>query len=245
MEVTEDALLGGRVRLRQPAKGYRAGLDAALLAAACEAGPGDRVLDVGCGPGAALLQVALRRPGTRVTGLEREADMAALARENLALNGLLDRGAVLEGDVAEGFAGLGLPPFDEAVCNPPFFDDPGTLRAPHPSRRSAWMADAGLGAWVAFLLGAVRDGGRVTMIHRAERLPELLALLSAKAGSIAVRPVQPFAEAPAKRVLVRAVRSARGPFRLLPALVLHPADRGRHTPETDALLRGEAALDWS
>jgi tRNA1(Val) A37 N6-methylase TrmN6 len=245
MELTEDALLGGRVRLRQPKIGYRAGLDAALLAAASDAGAGECVLDLGCGPGGALLQAAARRPKARFVGLEREPAAAALARENLALNGMVDRAEIVEADVGEGFRSLGRKPFDAAICNPPFFDDPGALRAPHPARAAAWMADDGLAAWTAFLLKAVREGGRITIIHRADRLADLLSLLQPKAGSFAILPIHPFADQPAKRVLLRAVKSGRAPLRLLPPLVLHPRHGARHTPEVDAVLNGEAALSWS
>src|SRR5512146_2679345 len=108
-EITEDAVLDGRVRLRQPAKGYRAGVDAALLAAACDARPGERVVEAGCGAGAALLAAAVRRPGAWFTGLERDPATAALARRNAAENGLADRVEVIEADVAQPFARLRLP----------------------------------------------------------------------------------------------------------------------------------------
>jgi tRNA1(Val) A37 N6-methylase TrmN6 len=242
--VTEDRLLDGRLKLRQPAKGYRAGLDAALLAAACDAAEGARVIEAGCGAGAALLAAALRRPGARFTGVERDPEAAGLARENLSLNGLGGRVEILEGDVGQPFARLGLAPFDAALANPPFFDDAGALRAPSPAKRGAWIADDGLEAWAAFLLKAVRPGGTITVIHRADRLADLLAHFSAKAGSFQVRPVQPFADAPAKRVLVRAVKSGKAPLALLPALVLHPRGAAKHTDEAEAILRGEAALGW-
>jgi tRNA1(Val) A37 N6-methylase TrmN6 len=242
--VTEDRLLDGRLKLRQPAKGYRAGLDAGLLAAACDAPDGARVIEAGCGAGAALLAAAVRRPGASFVGVERDAEAAGLARENLGLNGLEGRVAVIEGDVGQPFARLGLAPFDAALANPPFFDDASALRAPSPAKRGAWIADDGLGAWASFLLKAVREGGTITVIHRADRLADLLALLGAKAGSFQVRPVQPFADAPAKRVLVRAVKSGKAPLVLLPALVLHPRGGAKHTDETEAILRGEAALEW-
>lgn len=245
MDVTEDGLLDGRVRLRQPRAGYRAGADAALLAAACDALPGERVIEAGCGAGGAMLAAAIRRPGVRFTGVERDAQAAALARENVALNGLEDRVEVIEGDVATGFRALGLEPFDHALCNPPFFDDPGELRAPHPAKTAAWMADAGLAAWTAFLLKAVREGGTITIIHRADRLADLLALLGEKAGSFRVRPIHPFADEPAKRVLVRAVKTGKAPLVLLPPLILHDRGGGKHTAEAEAILRGQAALGWS
>ena len=244
MEVSDDAVLGGRVRLRQPTDGYRAGLDAALLAAACDAGEGARVVEAGCGVGAALLAAAVRRPGARFWGVERDAAALELARANIELNALTGRVEVLAGDVGAPFSRLGLAPFDAALANPPFFDDPAALRGPGAARRGAWIADDGLAAWTAFLAGGVRQGGSITLIHRADRLGDLLALLAAKAGSFQIRPVHPFADAPAGRVLIRAVKSGKAPLRLLAPLVLHPRDGAKHTAEAEAILRGEAALGW-
>lgn len=242
--VTEDRVLDGRVRLRQPSRGYRAGLDAALLAAACDAGTGERVLEAGCGAGGALLAAAVRRPGAGFVGIERDPEALALAQENVALNGLQDRVQVLAGDVGVPFAKLGLPVFDAAMANPPFFDDPAALRAPAAEKTAAWMAEGGLSAWTGFLSKAVREGGTITIIHRADRLADLLAGLSPKAGSFQVRPVHAFAGEPAKRVIVRAVKTGKAPLRLLPALVLHDRGGAKHTAEAEAILRGAAGLAW-
>jgi tRNA1(Val) A37 N6-methylase TrmN6 len=240
--IVENALLGGRVRLRQPARGYRAGMDAALLAAAVAAEPGERVIEAGCGAGAVLMQIAARCPGVALTGLERGPAMAALARENAVLNGA--DAQIVEGDVAAGFRALDLPLFDGAVSNPPFFDDPGALRAPAEGKRGAWMADDGLKAWTTFLLKSVREGGRIVVIHRADRLADLLALLGETAGSFAVRGIHPHADEPAKRVLVQAIKTGKAPLRLLPPLVLHDRSGAKHTAEAEAVLRGEAGLGW-
>ena len=241
-DVVENALLGGRVRLRQPAKGYRAGMDAALLAAAVQARPGERVFEAGCGAGAVLMQIAARRPGVILAGLEREAPAAALARQNAELNDAAERIAILSGDVAAGFKPLGLPPVDWAVSNPPFFDDEGALRAPSPGKRAAWIADDGLTAWTDILMASVKDGGRILIIHRADRLADILGLLGEKCGSFAILPIQPFADQPAKRVLVRAIKRGKAPLVLHPALMLHDRSDAKHTVEADALLKGEADL---
>lgn len=241
--VTEDRFLGGRLVLAQPKPGYRAGADAALLAAASEAGPGERVIEAGCGAGAALLSAAVRGPGATFIGVERDPAALALALRNIEANGLANRVEAIGADIAAGFKPLGLERFDAALCNPPFFDDPNALRAPHPSRTGAWMADDGLEAWTGFLLAAVKDGGRITLIHRADRLADMLALLGAKAGSFRIRPVQPFPDAPAKRVLVRCIRGGKAPLVLLPALVLHERGGG-HTEQAEAMLRGDAGLGW-
>ena len=241
----ETLLLGGRVRLLQPTVGYRAGMDAALLAAAVGGKPGERVLEAGCGAGAALLQAAYRAPETHLIGVERDAAAIGLARRNIALNTMSDRVQAVAGDVEAGFKSLNLPPFDAVFANPPFFDDPTGLRGPHPAKKGAWLADGGLEAWTKFLLKAVREGGRIIIIHRADRLADLLALLGESAGSFRIRPVQPFADAPAKRVLVQAIKTGKAPLTLLPALVLHERGGAKHTAEADAILRGETALDWA
>jgi tRNA1(Val) A37 N6-methylase TrmN6 len=219
-------------------------MDAALLAAACDAADGSRVLEAGCGPGAALLAAALRRPAAHFTGLERDPVALDLARRNIVGNGLEARVAVVEGDVAAKFPRLGLPVFDAAFANPPFFDDPKALRAPAPAKQQAWMAEGGLAAWTDFLLKAVREGGAITLIHRADRLADILALLAPKAGSFQIRPIHPHADAPAKRVIVRALKTGKAPLRLLPPLVLHPREGAKHTPQAEAILRGEADLGW-
>jgi tRNA1(Val) A37 N6-methylase TrmN6 len=243
-DITQDLMLGGRVRLLQPAKGYRAGMDAALLAAACDAQAGERVLDVGCGPGAVLLQAAARRPHARFWGVERDAEALELARQGAELNQMQDRVELLAGDVAQGFGALKLRPFDAVLSNPPFFDDPGAIRGPDPARRGAYLADDGLGSWIGFLAKAAREGGTITLIHRADRLADILTLFGEKCGSIRVRPIHPFADAPAKRVLVRAIKTGKAPLELLPPLILHDRSGGKHTAEADAILRGEAELGW-
>lgn len=242
--VTEDAVLDGRVRLRQPVAGYRAGMDAALLAAACDAKAGERVIEAGCGVGGALLAAAARRPDARFVGLERDPVAVDLARGNAAHNDLQDRVEIVGGDVQRGFRALDLPVFDAVMSNPPFFDDPAALRAPAPEKSGAWMADGGLAAWTAFCLKAVREGGTITLIHRADRLADLLALLAPKAGSFRIRPIAPFADVPAKRVIVRAIKTGKAPLVLLPPLVLHDREGTGHSAAAEAILRGDAALGW-
>lgn len=219
-------------------------MDAALLAATCDALPGQRVLEPGCGVGGALLAAATRRSDALFQGVERDDAAAALVAENVALNGLAARVSVMKGDVEAGFRALGLPVFDAVMANPPYFDDPNALRAPSPAKSGAWMADGGLAAWTTFCLKAVREGGTITLIHRADRVADILALLAPKAGSFRIRPVAPFVDAPAKRVIVRAIKTGKAPLALLPPLVMHDRAGGKHTAQAEAILRGETDLPW-
>ena len=245
MDITEDKLLDGRVLLRQHRMGYRVGLDAALLAAACDAAPTERVIEAGCGVGGVLLSVAALRPTVRLFGVERDHHVLALAQQNIAINGLEGRADVVLGDVAEPFKALAQLPFDAALANPPYFDDDRALRGPALVKRGAWIADDGLAVWAAFLVKAVREGGTITLIHRADRLAHILQSLGPKAGSFQIRPIHPFAESAAKRVLVRAVKTGRAPLQLQPPLVLHDHKGGKHTAVTEAILRGTERLRWA
>lgn len=253
-DTTEDNFLDARLRIRQPRRGYRAGLDAVLLASAVHLGAGSRGIEAGCGPGAALLCAARLNEAARFLGVEREDQALGLCADNILANGLQDRCEVRKGDIADRFVRLGLSPFDAAFSHPPFFDDHRTLRAPAPERRAAWMADDGLEAWTRFLLGCVREGGEILIIHRADRLGDLLGLLAPKAGSFQILPVHPFADAPAKRVIVRAIKTGKAPLRLLPGLVLHERPEGGEddgsprppvfSARTDAILRGRERITW-
>lgn len=241
--VSEDFLLGGRLRLRQPASGYRVAIDPVFLAAAVPAGPTDNVLDVGSGVGAASLCLAARLAGCRVTGVEMQRDLVRLAGDNIVLNDMSARLSVMRGDL------LALPPrlapgaFDHVMANPPFLAA-GSATAPGDAGKAAANVEgeANLAAWVRIALAMVRAKGSLTIIHRADRLDALLALLAGKAGDITLFPLWPGDGKPAKRIIVRARKGIASPTRLLPGMVLH-GDDGRYTAAAEAVLRDAAALE--
>lgn len=240
----DDGFLGGRLVLRQPARGYRAGADAVMLAAACPAQPGQRALELGCGAGVALFCLGARVPGLMLTGLERQDSLADLARQNAAATGLGAR--IVTGDLAEMPPELRGETFDQLLMNPPFFA--GGTPAPDASRAVARHEDTPLDQWIDAGLRRLVPGGRLTVIHRAEALDRILAALAGRAGDTAILPVAPRAGRPAGRVIVVARKGARGPLRLLAPFVLHqkPAhdsDSEDLTPAARAVLRDGAAIN--
>lgn len=247
---TDDVFLGGRLSVLQPAGGYRAGLDAVLLAAAVAARDGERLLDAGAGVGVVGLCVAVRITGVQATLVERDPGMAALARSNAERNGLAARVGVIEADLEQPaglLAAAGLEPasFDHAAANPPYLAA-GRGRAPaNPARAAAHMMAAGaFDAWARFLARMTRDGGTATVIHRADALGEVVAGLSGRFGALDVLPILPRATAPANRILVRGVKGSRRALRLLPPLVLHGPEGHGFLDQPDAILRHGAAIDW-
>lgn len=235
-----DGLLGGRVTLLQPENGYRAAVDPVLLAAAVPASAA-KVLDVGCGTGAAALCYAERAVDAQVVGLELQPEMAHLAIENVGLNGMGDRVSIHIGCLLNYPPELEAGSFDEVMANPPYLPvERADLRTPPVDVEATVEGDATLKDWIDFCLKMAALRGYVTMIHRADRLDEILARLQGVAGDIVVFPIWPRASADgvphdARRVIVRARKGANGPMRLAAGMVLH--DGEEYSDAADAILR--------
>jgi tRNA1(Val) A37 N6-methylase TrmN6 len=240
-DLTDDAVLGGRLRLTQKRRGHRVGHDAILLAAATGARAGDRVVELGAGVGAAGLALA-HRIGVNVTLVELDPELAELAARNILRNDLADRVNAVTLDVtapADAFAAAGLGPggADRVLMNPPFNDPARQNVSPDAGRRTAHAAPAAaLAQWIGAAAWLLHSAGTLTMIWRADGLPDVLAALEPRFGGIAVLPVHGSAGQPAIRVLVRASKGSRTPLALLPGLTLNGPD-GRPTVEAEDVLR--------
>jgi tRNA1(Val) A37 N6-methylase TrmN6 len=239
---TDDAILGGRLKLLQPAHGHRAGHDAILLAAAAPVSK--HAVDLGAGIGTAGLALLARNAAERVTLIEIDAELAEFARENASRNGHGGRTEVIVADIrklARGKSPVSLA--DLVIMNPPF-NDPGRRNvSPDAGRRRAHAAaDSELGPWCAAADRALEAGGKLVLIHRPEAIETVLAALAGRFGAAEIIPIFPRPAAAAIRVIVRAIKGRRTPPSLRPGLVLNDAD-GRPTAVAEAILRGAAALD--
>jgi len=240
METTEDRILDGRVILNQPTEGYRAAVDPVLLAAAVRAGAGERALDLGCGVGAAMLCLAARTSGLDVDGVELQPELADLARQNVAANGLGERVRVFQGDILAPPAELEHESYHHVFANPPYMSGDRGNSPPNASKRTAHVEGAAdLKDWVGAALKMCRAKGSVTFIYRADRLAEVLIALEGKAGEITVFPLWPKDGEIASRVIVRARKAIKTPMQLMNGLTLHNAD-GSYSETADQVLRGEA-----
>jgi tRNA1(Val) A37 N6-methylase TrmN6 len=230
--ITEDALLGGRVRLLQPRRGYRVAVDAVLLAAAVDAHPDIQVLDLGAGVGAIGLCIAHRVPHCRVVGIELQPELAALAARNAVLNGVSDRVRTIVHDLAQPLP-QALGAFDHVATNPPYLAAAVADPSPDASKALATIeSSAALARWLEVATAALKPAGALTIIHRSDRMAEIATHLARLGwGDLTVKSM-----APAQRVLVRARRSDRLVRHEAPPLVLHRADGG-YTDEAEAILR--------
>lgn len=270
-EVSHDRLLGGAVQLYQPVKGYRAAIDPILVAAATpvaavgldwdadtpshladmpaadddddgDSPPPRTVLDLGCGVGAISLCLLARVAGLEATGIEIQPALVGLARQNAEANGVAERLTVVEGDAAAAPGEVSRAHFDLAVMNPPFAERGATTPPPNDGRAMAHVEGvAVLDDWIAAARRHLKPRGWLTLIHRADRFPDVVVALANGFGSISLLPVHARENEPAGRILVRARKGGRAPARLLGGLVVH-RDDGRTTPEVDQILRGTVDL---
>lgn len=245
-DTTEDDFLGGRVRIRQPVRGYRAGIDPVLLAASVPAKVGQTVLELGTGSGVALICLMARVSGLRAVGVEREAPATQLARDNAKANAAnID---VVQADLTE------LPPevraisFDHVLANPPFFDRRQGDTAENPGREAGRGTETPIPDWIETAVRRLRPGGYLSLIQRTERLPEVLAALDNRMGDVQVLPVATRMGRSAKLFILQAKKGAKGPMKLLAPFVLHEGarhltDGDDYAPEATAILRDGQALE--
>jgi tRNA1(Val) A37 N6-methylase TrmN6 len=245
--LTEDGFLNGRLRILQPEKGYRAGIDAVFLAASIPCAEGDHVFEAGMGTGVAALCLAQRVPGLAITGIEVQARYALLAEENARRNKCGSGIKVIHADVKDALrGGSALLPapgsIAHAFANPPYFEEGSATPSPVKLKAGAHnFAPEDLALWVKAMHGLLAVRGTATLIYRAEALARVLAAFEGRFGDIAVAPLFPRAGFAATRIIVQGVKGSRAPVQLLPGLILH-GDDGRFTPAAEAILREGAAF---
>lgn len=242
-ETTDDTLLDGKVIFRQPASGYRAAIDPVLLAAAIPDTVTGRVLDLGCGAGAAALCLAKRRADLSVVGLERDPAMAQLARDNATANEFDQRVTVMTGDLLRPPPQLVVGSFDAVMVNPPYLDAETADPSPNPAKKAATVeGEANLADWARAAARFVKPQGLVFFIHRADRLADLHRTLTEVGfGGAVTTPLWPKSGVPPKRAIVAARRGDVAPPRSGNGLILHELD-GRFTPQANAILRDGVKL---
>jgi tRNA1(Val) A37 N6-methylase TrmN6 len=226
-----ERFLGGRVIVRQSETGFRAGLDAVMLAAAVPGGDGE-VLELGAGAGTASLCLAARLVGMKVAGLEIDPELVSLANANAEANGMAGRVTFAVANIFDLPAAYRRP-FNHVLCNPPFHGDDGQA-APDPAKARALQDGGTLSGWLEVGLKRTASGGTFTAILRADRLGEALAALPER--GVTVFPLWPRAGVAAKRVILQVRQGSRAPLTVAAGLVLH-RDDGSYTPEADAVLR--------
>ena len=240
--LTEDGFLNGRLRILQPEKGYRAGIDAVFLAAGIPCAEGDRIIEAGMGTGVAALCLSWRVPALQITGIEVAARYAMLAEENARRNECGAGIKVIHADIKDALRrdAAHMPAagsFNHAFANPPYFEDGKSTPSPVALKAGAHnFSPDDLDVWVKAIHGLLEPRGTATLIYRAEALTRILATFEGRFGDVTVAPLFPRDGLAATRIIVQGVKGSRAPIQLLPGLVLH-GDDGKFTPAAEAILR--------
>lgn len=235
--VEETTLLGGALRLLQPTEGLRAGLDAVMVASAVPAKSGEKVLDLGCGTGAAGLCVASRVQGIHLTGVDIQSGLTDLAKENAALNGF--QAEFIAGDLRDKTL-LPVDHFHHAVCNPPYmqagawYDSPDPVRSKQLGKKDG---DATLMDWIDCLLRVIKPGGSLSLIHRADHADKIIQALGTRFGGLELWPLHPHMGEVASRIVIRALKNRKTPVKIYPGIILHHKDGGWDQATDDILSR--------
>lgn len=238
---TQDHLLDGRVHLVQPARGFRVGIDTVLLAASVPAEPFGTVLDIGCGVGGALLCVAVRCPGHRLLGVEIQPDYAGLARQNVNLHGFDDRIDIINSNILDKEI-LDAHSVDHVMLNPPYFPEDATPTT-CTGRDIANRQQGDLAEWFRVIRRVTRPGGTISMIYPASGITDIMSWMAKGMGGMKILPVHARVDAPAMRVLVRAIVGSKAAPEILPGLVIHDVT-GSYTSGAERILRQMEAVVW-
>lgn len=236
MSETLDNFLGGRIKLIQPSFGYRAGIDPIFLAASIHPKAEEKILDVGSGVGVASISLAVRCPNAQVTGLEIQQELVNLSLTNIQANEVEARVEMIKGDILCPPPFLKPSSFDQIMTNPPYYECSRSLSSPVPGKAQANTETVDLGKWIEFCLKLLKPKGVFTMIHRSERLTEILTHLEGRVGNLVIYPLWPGPNKPARRIIVQGRKNMGGELRLAQGIMLHGGAE-KYTAEAEAILR--------
>jgi tRNA1(Val) A37 N6-methylase TrmN6 len=194
--------------------------------------------------GTAALCLAARVPDLALTGVERQPEIAALARRNAEETGTAME--VFVADLAHLPDDLRQQSFDHVIANPPYFLRAQSRASDHRVREAAMGEETPLATWLAVAARRLAPKGWMTMIHRPERLADILAGLGGL-GSVQIQPLQPRTGRDASLILLRARKGGKAALRLHASVLLHRGkmhefDGDDYSEEIAAVLRRGAAL---
>ncbi len=239
MNTSDDAVLGGRLKLLQPQEGHRAGHDAILLAAA--APKANMVLDLGAGVGTAGLALLARKATGMVTFVEIDPALSELSSQNAIRNGFGNAVRIVTGDITQDLP-IQIGAYDLVIMNPPFNAEDTLQASPNSSRAQAHVAGSStIERWIARATRHCKQGGCLTIIHRPETTLPILKSLDGRYGAIEILPVFSKPESAAIRLIVRAIKGRKTPTQMLPGIILNDKD-GKPSVAAERILRDGASI---
>lgn len=244
-EVIETTLLRGRVKLLQPKVGFHASTDSVFLAAAAPVKDKYKVLDVGCGVGSVGLCVLARNKTVSLTGIDIQPELIDLAHQNAVLNGIEEQSRFFHGDIQSEKL-IEDNQFNVVIMNPPYLESGTHTHSPEKIKATSHgegISGASLAVWIKYAHRKLKQGGHLTIIHRADRLDDAIVELENKNwfGSLVIYPLWSHADEDAKRVIIQARKERYAPSVLKAGMIIHRED-GKYTKEAEAVLSEACAI---
>lgn len=234
-------LIDEAIKIIQSPSVFSYSLDAVLLAhfAYMPINRGN-ILDLCTGNGAIPLFLSKRTKG-KITGLEIQARLADMATRSVALNELADQIQIVEGDLKERHAALQQSSYDVVTCNPPYFATPQVTE--RNLNEHLTIARHEVSCSLEDVIKAcklyVKPGGKVALVHRPERLTDLITLFRAyQIEPKRLQLVYPKKDRSANILLIEGVRDGKVGLNILPPLYIYEAD-GTYTAEAREIIYGK------
>ena len=245
-DFTKDSFLGGRIKIWQPKKGYRAGIDPILLAASVNASEGQKVLDLGCGVGTASFALGYRVKNIELYGIEIQKAVADVANLNSEENGIELK---LEcSNITKLSSNITSKSFDHVIANPPYFDRKTSVRSINLAKEKSFGDTCPISDWLKVAAKRAKPKGFVHFIVRSDRLPEMFRNMPNSLGSLVITPILSRKNENAKLTILHARKNGRAGFIISSPIILHPlksASQEKYVPEVDRVLRNGASLiNW-
>ena len=221
-ELTKNKFLGNKLEILQFSEGYRGNMDSVLVAASVAAESGQKVLELGCGNGVALCCLLYRVSGLEVFGVEMDKGAADLCKRNIDLN--MFKASIFNINIANTIRELKSVSFDHVFMNPPYFKKNSVKKSPTLSSQQAKVESMPLSAWFSVAKNRCKPNGKITIIQRVERLPDIINCLNGYFGQVTVQPISSFKDTSPKTVIVQATKTSGAAFKLLAPKIVHRRD---------------------
>lgn len=236
-ERIDDLNLGG-LRIIQDPKQFCFGIDAVLLAdfAAGSVKKGAKVLDMCAGNGIITLLLTHKTRAEFITGLEIQESAAEMAERSIALSGVGERAKMIRGDLKDAADIFGKGVFNNIVCNPPYKEyGGGYISCGESAAIARHEIMCTLEDVIASAAALLRPLGKLSMIHRPERLADIISLMRKyKIEPKRLRSVYPSYKKAASMVLIEGARGGRPKLICEPPLYIYE-ENGEYSDEINII----------
>lgn len=227
-----DDLERNGLKIIQNTEKFCFGMDAVLLSGFAHVKDGEKVLDLGTGTGIIPILLSAKTKASHLSALEIQPESAEMAKRSIMLNDLMDKIDIVEGDIKEASTIFPKASFDVVTCNPPYMIGQHGIKNDKDAKTIArheilcTLEDV-----IRESAKLVKPGGRLYLVHRPFRIPEIIGLsLQYKLEPKRMQLVYPFIDAEPNMVLFEMVRGGKPRMTVEKPLIVYK-EKGVYTDD--------------